>query len=67
MMVHTNSNRWAPMQPKAKRRVHGAEFKMQVMAQCQQRGASVAAIALAHGNLVSRVWRAHKPCLRLAN
>src|SRR5688572_33496230 len=57
-MVPTNSNRWAPMQPKSQRRVHGAKFKAQVLAECQQTGASVAAVALAHGlniNLV-RKW-----------
>ena len=46
------------MQPKSPRRVHGAEFKTQVLAECQQPGASVAAVALAHGlnvNLV-RKW-----------
>lgn len=46
------------MQPKSQRRVHGAEFKAQVLAECQQPGASVAAVALAHGlniNLV-RKW-----------
>ena len=46
------------MQPKSQRRVHGAEFKAQVLAECQQPGASVAAIALTHGlnvNLV-RKW-----------
>jgi transposase len=46
------------MQPKSRRRVHGAEFKAQVLAECQKPGASVAAVALAHGlnvNLV-RKW-----------
>ena len=46
------------MQPKSPRRVHGADFKTQVMAECQQPGASVAAVALARGlnvNLV-RKW-----------
>ncbi|HET9208177.1 MAG TPA: transposase [Burkholderiaceae bacterium] len=46
------------MQPRSQRRVHGAEFKAQVLAECQQAGASVAAVALAHGlnvNLV-RKW-----------
>jgi transposase len=46
------------MQPKTQRRVHGAEFKAQVLAECQMPGASVAAVALAHGlnvNLV-RKW-----------
>jgi len=37
------------MQPKSQRRVHGAEFKAQVLAECRQRGASVAAVAQAHG------------------
>lgn len=44
------------MQPKT-RRVHGAEIKAQVLAECQQPGASVAAVALAHdlnANLVRR-------------
>jgi len=38
--------------------VHGAEFKSQVLAECQQPGASVAAIALAHGLNVNllRKW-----------
>lgn len=46
------------MQPKSKRRVHGAEFKAQVLAECQVPGASVAAIALAHGLNVNllRKW-----------
>ena len=46
------------MQPKSQRRMHGAEFKAQVLAECQEPGASVAAVALAHGlnvNLV-RKW-----------
>jgi transposase len=46
------------MQSKSRRRVHGVEFKVEVLAECQQPGASVAAVALAHGlnvNLV-RKW-----------
>jgi transposase len=46
------------MQPNSQRRVHGAEFKAQVLAECRQPGASVAAVALSHGlnvNLV-RKW-----------
>ena len=46
------------MQSKSQRRVHDAEFKAQVLAECQEPGASVAAVALAHGlnvNLV-RKW-----------
>ena len=46
------------MQPKSQRRVHSAEFKAQVLTECQQAGASVAAIALAHGLNVNllRKW-----------
>ena len=46
------------MQPKSHRRKHSAEFKAQVLAECQQPGASVAAIALAHGLNVNllRKW-----------
>ena len=46
------------MQPRSQRRVHGAEFKSQVLAACQQPGASVAAVALAHGLNVNllRKW-----------
>jgi len=46
------------MQPKSQRRVHSAEFEAQVLAKCQEPGASIAAIALTHGlnvNLV-RKW-----------
>jgi transposase len=46
------------MRPKSQRRVHGAEFKAEVLAECQKPGASVAAVALGHGlnvNLV-RKW-----------
>ena len=44
----------------APRRVHSAEFKAEVMAQCREPGASVAAVAMAHGvnaNVV-RKWLA---------
>ena len=46
------------MQPKSQRRTHGAEFKARVLAECQQPGASVAAVALAHGLNVNllRKW-----------
>jgi transposase len=46
------------MQPRFQRRVHGAEFKTQVLAECRQPGASVAAVALAHGLNVNllRKW-----------
>ncbi len=43
------------MQPNSQRRVHGAEFKAQVLAECQRPGASVAAVALAHGLIVNLV------------
>ena len=42
------------MQPSSQRRVHGAEFKAQVLAECQRPGASVAGVALAHGLNVNR-------------
>lgn len=45
------------MQPN-RRRVHSADFKSAVLAECQQPGASVAAVAMSHGlnvNLV-RKW-----------
>lgn len=46
------------MQPRSQRRVHSAEFKAQVLAECQQSDASVAAVALAHGLNVNllRKW-----------
>ena len=46
------------MQSRSQRRVHSAEFKTQVLAECQQPGASVAAVALAHGLNVNllRKW-----------
>ena len=46
------------MQTRSPRRVHGAEFKTQVLAECMQPGASVAAVALAHGLNVNllRKW-----------
>jgi transposase len=46
------------MQPKSKRRVHSAEFKARVLAECEDPGASVAAVALTHGLNVNllRKW-----------
>ena len=44
----------------APRRRHGAEFKAKVLAECDEPGASISGVALAHGlnaNLV-RQWRA---------
>jgi transposase len=46
------------MQTQTERRVHSAELKAAVLAECQEAGASVAAVALRHGlnaNLV-RKW-----------
>jgi hypothetical protein len=60
-MVPTNLNRWAPMQPKSQRRVHGAEFKAQVLAECQQPCTSVAAMASPHGLNHSRAQVAGRP------
>lgn len=37
------------MQRRSQRRMHGAELKAQVLAECPEPGASVAAIALDHG------------------
>jgi transposase-like protein len=52
------------MQPRSDGRVHGAEFKARVLAECQQPGASVVAVALAHGLNVNLV-RAHSAAVRL--
>jgi transposase len=58
-MVPTYFDRWTPMQPSpAARRVHSAEFKAKVLAACEEPGASIAGVAVAHGlnpNLV-RKW-----------
>jgi transposase len=43
------------MHPKSSRRVHRAEFKAQVLAECRDSGMSVAAVALAHGLNVNLV------------
>jgi transposase len=46
-------------QAKRVRRRHSAEFKQQVLAECDRPGAAVAAVALSHGvnaNLVHK-WR----------
>ena len=51
---------WTPMHPKsAPRRRHSAELKAKVLAACDEPGASISGVALAHGlnaNLV-RKWR----------
>jgi transposase len=49
------------------RRVHSAEFKTRILAECRQPGASVAAIAVAHGlnpNVVHK-WRAGRGLKRM--
>jgi transposase len=64
-------NRWTAMQPKTsqsrRRRTHDAQFKAVVMTACREPGASVAAVAQAHGvnaNLVRQwlVGRGMKRC-----
>jgi transposase len=52
---------------RSNRRVHGPEFKAQVIGQCQQPGASVAAVAIGHGlnpNVV-RKWLAGQNLKRM--
>lgn len=59
-MVSTRLLRWTLMHSEqARRRRHGAELKAQVLAECEERGASIAAVAQSHGlnaNLVHK-WR----------
>jgi transposase len=56
------------MHPKnSSRRVHSAEFKARIMSECQQPGASVSAVAIAHGlnaNVV-RKWLAGRGLKRM--
>jgi transposase len=50
------------------RRVHSAEFKTQVLSECRQPGASVAAVAIAHGlnpNIVHK-WLSGQGLKRMA-
>lgn len=52
---------------RSNRRVHSTEFKAQVLGECQQPGASVAAVAIAHGlnpNVV-RKWLAGQNLKRM--
>jgi transposase len=52
---------------RSNRRVHSPEFKAQVLGQCKQPGASVAAVAIAHGlnpNVVHK-WLAGQNLKRL--
>jgi transposase len=56
-----------PKVQRSKRRVHGAEFKAKVLAQCHEPQASVAAVALANGlnaNMVRR-WLAGRGLKRM--
>ncbi len=56
-------------QAKGVRRRHSAEFKQQVLAECDRPGASVAAVALSHGvnaNLVHK-WRRQQRPVSAAN
>lgn len=49
------------------RRVHGAEFKAQILFECRQPGASVSAVAIAHGlnTNVVRKWLAGRGLKRM--
>jgi len=51
------------------RRVHGAEFKARILAECRQPGASVSAVALAHGlnTNVVRKWLAGRGLKRMGD
>jgi transposase len=52
---------------RSNRRVHSSEFKVQVLGECKQPGASVAAVAIAHGlnpNVV-RKWLAGQNLKRI--
>ena len=49
-----------PISTTVRRRRHGASLKAQILAECEHPGASIAAVAMAHGvnaNLVHK-WRA---------
>ncbi|UJB66460.1 transposase [Acidovorax sp. YS12] len=49
------------------RRVHSADFKAQILAECRQPGASVSAVAIAHGlnTNVARKWLAGRGLKRM--
>ena len=54
---------------RSKRRVHSSDFKAQVLGECRQPGASVAAVAIGHGlnpNVV-RKWLAGQNLKRMAS
>ena len=50
-----------------KRRVHSAEFKARILSECRQPGASVSAVAIAHGlnTNVVRKWLAGRGLKRM--
>lgn len=54
---------------RSNRRVHSSEFKAQVLGECRQPGASVAAVAVAHGlnRSVVRKWLAGRNLKRMAS
>lgn len=51
------------------RRVHSAEFKARILAECRQPGASVSAVAIAHGlnTNVVRKWLAGRGLKRMSD
>jgi transposase len=54
---------------RSNRRVHSGEFKAQILSECRQPGASVAAVAIAHGlnpNVV-RKWLAGRGLKRMGD
>ncbi|GAA4350373.1 hypothetical protein GCM10023165_37720 [Variovorax defluvii] len=62
-----------PMHPNiSSRRVHSAELKARILAECRQPGASVSGVAIAHGlnTNVVRKWRPPNfgghPCIPIA-
>lgn len=58
------------MHPKhSNRRVHTSEFKAQILAECRQPGASVSAVAIAHGlnTNVVRKWLSGRGLKRMGD
>lgn len=58
------------MHPKSSsRRVHSAEFKAQILAECRRPGASISAVAIAHGlnTNVVRKWLAGRGLKRMGH
>ena len=54
---------------RSSRRVHSAEFKAQILAECRQPDASVSAVAIAHGlnTNVVRKWLAGRGLKRMGD